>query len=124
MIVVQTDEGLLRFNFKKGESVRINAGKFQFTGGVNSSRVGELGVNRKGQLVMTLTEGSFEALNTETGAKAEVTAAKPLTQVPAAAAGAASATSASSGITAAIVAGVAGGVGLGVGVYESSKSPK
>jgi hypothetical protein len=125
-IVVQTDQGLLRFNFKKGESVRINAGKFQFTGGVNSSRVGELGVNRGGQLVMTLTEGSFEALNTETGARTEVSAAKPLTvtnQVPAAAAGAGSATSAGSAITAAAVAGVAGGVGIGVGIYESTKSP-
>jgi hypothetical protein len=125
-IVVQTDQGLLRFNFQKGESVRINAGKFQFTGGLSSSRVGELGVNRSGQLVMTLTEGSFEALNTETGARTEVTAAKPLTvtnQVPAAAAGAGAATSAGSAITAGIVAGVAGGVGVGVGVYESTKSP-
>lgn len=31
-IVVQTDQGLLRFNFKKGETVRINAGKFRFSG--------------------------------------------------------------------------------------------
>jgi hypothetical protein len=125
-IVVQTDQGLLRFNFKKGENVRINAGKYQFTGGVNAGRVGELGVNRSGQLVMTLTEGSFEALNTATGARTEVTAAKPLTdtnQVPAAAAGAGSATSAGSAITAAAVAGVAGGVGIGVGIYESTKSP-
>jgi hypothetical protein len=125
-IVVQTDQGLLRFNFKKGESVRINAGKYQFAGGDNSSRIGELGVNRNGQLVMTLTEGSFEALNTETGARTEVTAAKPLAvtnQVPAATAGAGTATTASSGITAAIVAGVAGGVGLGVGIYEDTKSP-
>jgi hypothetical protein len=125
-IVVQTDQGLLRFNFQKGESVRINAGKFQFAGGNNSSRVGELGVNRNGQLVMTLTEGSFEALNTETGARTEVTAAKPLTvtnQVPAVAAGAGTATTAGSAITAGIVAGVAGGVGVGVGIYESAKSP-
>jgi len=125
-IVVKTDQGLLRFNFKKGEDVRINAGKFQFTGGIGSGRVGELGVNRSGQLVMTLTEGSFVAMNAETGARTEVTTAKPLTvtnQVPAAAAGAGSATSASSGITAAIVAGVAGGVGLGVGIHESTKSP-
>jgi hypothetical protein len=125
-IVVQTDQGLLRFNFKKGENVRINAGKFQFTGGIGTSRVGELGVNRSGQLVMTLTEGSFVAVNTETSARTEVTPAKPLAvtnQTPAAAAGAGSATTASSGVTAAIVAGVAGGVGIGVGAYEATKSP-
>jgi hypothetical protein len=127
-IVVQTDQGLLRFNFKKGESVRINAGKFQFSGGNNTGRIGELGVNRSGQLVMTMTEGTFEALNTETGARTEVSSAKPLAvtnqaQAAAAAAGAGATTSAGSAITAAIVAGVAGATGIGVGVYEDTKSP-
>ncbi len=125
-IVVQTDQGLLRVNFKKGESVRINAGKFQFSGGSNAGRIGELGVNRSGQLVMTMTEGTFEALNTETGARTEVSAAKPLAvtnQGAAAAAGAGSAKTAGSAITAAIVAGVAAGVGIGVGIYEDTKSP-
>jgi hypothetical protein len=125
-IVVQSDQGLLRFNFKKGESVQINAGKFQFTGGINSGRIGELGVNRNGQLVMTLTEGTFEALNTETGARTEVSTAKPLAvtnQASAAVAGAGMAAKAGSAVTAAVVAGVGGGVGLGVGIHEATKSP-
>jgi hypothetical protein len=70
-IVVNADKGLLRFNFKKGESVQINAGKFQFAGGSESERIGELGMDGKGQLVMTMTAGRFEAVNTETGARAK-----------------------------------------------------
>src|SRR3974377_1333597 len=30
-LVVQANQGLLRFNFKRGEEVQINAGRFQFT---------------------------------------------------------------------------------------------
>ena len=77
-IVVQADQGLLRFNFKKGESIQINAGKFQFIGGDDSARIGELGLDGKGQMVMTMTEGRFDAVNTETGARMEVSPTKPL----------------------------------------------
>jgi hypothetical protein len=77
-LVVQTGQGLMRFNFQKGEDVRISAGNFEFTGGANSSRAGELGLNRSGQVVLTLTEGSFAALNTATGARTEVTPNRPL----------------------------------------------
>ncbi|MDM7997862.1 MAG: hypothetical protein QUT30_19505 [Acidobacteriota bacterium] len=127
-IVVNADKGLLRFNFKKGESVQINAGKFQFAGGSESERIGELGMDGKGQLVMTMTAGRFEAVNTETGARAEVSAAKPLnatTQGSSAAAGAGASTVGTSGITAAVVAGVAAGVMVGVGVEAATddKSP-
>ena len=126
-IIVQADKGLLRFNFKKGESVQINAGKFQFAGGNDSARIGELGLDGKGQLVMTMTEGRFDALNTETGARTEVSSAKPLnetTQGSAAAAGVGAAQG-SSYVTAAIVAGIAGGVMTGVGIKEATddKSP-
>jgi len=125
--LVQADKGLLRFNFKNGESVQINAGKFQFTEGSDSARVGELGLDGKGRIVMNMTEGRFEALNTETGARTEVSPAKPLnagTQGSAAAAGAGVSTTSSS-ITAGIIAGVASGVIVGVGIKEATdeKSP-
>jgi ligand-binding sensor domain-containing protein len=127
-IVVQADKGLLRFNFKRGESIQINAGKYQFTGGNDSARVGELGLDGKGQLVMNMTEGVLVALNTETGARAEVSPTKPLnvtTQGSAAAKGAGLATTAYAPVTAAIVAGVAAGVMVGVGIKEATddKSP-
>jgi len=127
-IVVNADKGLLRFNFKKGENIQINAGKFQFAGGSESERIGELGMDGKGQLVLTMTAGHFEALNTETGARTEVSAAKPLhaaAQGSAAAAGAGASTMGSSGITAALVAGVAAGVMVGVGIEAATddKSP-
>jgi hypothetical protein len=77
-LVVQASQGLMRFNFKKGEDVQINAGDFRFTGGASSNRIGELGLNRSGQVVLTLTEGSFAALNTANGARAEVRPSAPL----------------------------------------------
>ncbi len=78
ILIVKADQGLLRFSFKKGESVQIHAGKFQITGISDSSHVGELGLNSNGQIVMTVTEGTFSALNTETGTATEVTPTKPL----------------------------------------------
>jgi hypothetical protein len=125
-IVVQTDQGLLRFNFKKGEDVQIKAGKFQFTGGSDSERVGELGVNQSGQLVMTMTKGSFKSLNTETGESLDVTPAASMSvaapgQSAPAGAGVGKGTS-----TAAIVAGVAAaGVGMYFGIKAATddKSP-
>jgi hypothetical protein len=77
-LVVQASQGLMRFNFKRGEDVQIIAGNYQFSGGANSSRVGELGLNRNGQVVLTLTEGSFSALNTVTSARTEVSPNRPL----------------------------------------------
>ena len=126
--VINADKGLLRFSFKNGESVQINAGKYQFAGGNDSNRIGELGLDGKGQLVMTMTEGRFEALNTETGARVEVSPNQPLnvtTQAPAAAAGAGAAASGSSVVAAGVVAGVSAGVMTGVGIKEATedKSP-
>ena len=122
-LVVQSDQGLLRFNFKQGESVQINAGKFRFTGGTESERIGELGVNQSGQLVMTMTKGSFKALNTETGESLDVTPAASMTVAGAgqtAAAGGVGKTA----MTAALVAGVAGGAGIAFGVKDAlTKSP-
>jgi hypothetical protein len=77
-LVVQASQGLMRFSFNKGEDVRINAGSYEFTGGANSSRVGELGLNRNGQVVLTLTEGTFSALNTATNSRTEVSPNRPL----------------------------------------------
>jgi hypothetical protein len=128
-IVVQADQGLLRFNFIKGESIQINAGKFQFIGGDDSARIGELGLDGKGQMVMTMTAGRFDAVNTETGARLEVSPTKPLnvtTQGSAAAAGVgAAATTSTVSVAAAVIAGVGAGVVVGVGVKEATdeKSP-
>ncbi|HTY62200.1 MAG TPA: hypothetical protein VMG30_08060 [Acidobacteriota bacterium] len=120
---MQTDQELLRFNFKQGLSVQINAGKFRFTGGTDSERIGELGVNQSGQLVMTMTKGSFKALNAETGESLDVTPAALMT-VPGAGPKAATAGAGKTAMTAALVAGVAGGVGLAFGVKDSlTKSP-
>jgi hypothetical protein len=120
--VVTADKGLLRFNFKKGENVQINADKFQFVGGNDSARIGELGLDGKGQVVMTLAEGRFDALNTETGARVEVSPSKSLsvtTQGSAATTGA-GATTGSSVTLAVIVAGVAAGTMIGVGISEAA----
>lgn len=125
-LVIQADQGLLRFNFPKGEEVQIVAGKFRFSGGSDSERTGELGVNQSGHLVMTLNKGSFKALNTETGASLDVTPAASVSVTPAGPPPA----SGSSGMgkaewTAAIIAGVAAGFGLGWGIKAAvdDKSP-
>lgn len=78
-LVVQATQGLLRFNFKNGEDVQINAGKFKFNSvGQDSAHVGELGLNQNGQVVLAVTEGVFAALNTVTGERTEVLPNSPL----------------------------------------------
>jgi hypothetical protein len=72
-LVVAANRGLLRFNFLKGEEVQINAGRYSFTSvGKDSAHVGELGLNRNGQVVLTAAEGVFTCLNTASGEVAEV----------------------------------------------------
>lgn len=133
-LMVEASQGLMRFNFKKGEDVQISAGAYKFTGGANSNRVGELGLNRSGQVVMTLTEGNFAALNTATGARTEVNSTAPLMALnqggkgsaaeAGAAKGAGAGSSVGGGTAAAVVAGVAGAAGLGVGIHNATdKSP-
>jgi hypothetical protein len=77
-LVVQASQGLLRFNFLAGEQVKFDAGTYRFTTVGNSSHVGELGLNRSGQVVMTVAEGTLAAFNNATGSKAEVTPNNPL----------------------------------------------
>jgi hypothetical protein len=108
-LVVQADQGLLRFNFVKGEAVQINAGKFQFKGINESDHIGELGLNNKGEVVMTLKTGSFAAVNTETGVRTEVTPSKPL--VVAKQGGGAAAAGTNHLMTAGAIAGL-GGLGV------------
>ena len=125
-LIVKADEGLLRFNFKQGESVQIDAGKFQITGTGNSNHIGELGLSSKGQIIMTVAEGSFSALNTETGTRTEVTPTKPLSSESQASAalGAGSATTSSAVSTAGVVGSTAASaVGTIVGIKEAVKSP-
>jgi hypothetical protein len=78
-LVVKPVEGLLRFNFVKGEEVRINAGRYNFTAvGKDSAHTGELGLNRNGQIVLSMTEGVFNSIDTASGQQTEVTPNKPL----------------------------------------------
>jgi hypothetical protein len=71
-LVVDVDRGLIRFNFKKGEGVQINAGEYTFTTAGNSVSSGELGLNRSGQIAMNILDGAFAVLNTATGMQTEV----------------------------------------------------
>jgi len=130
VLVVNADQGSIRFNFVKGENVQINAGKFRITGINESNHIGELGLDSKGQLVMTVTEGTFSALNTETGEQATVAASagpqKAAVVLGAGStAGGAAAGTAAAVSTAGIVAAAAGSaVGTIVGVSEAVQSPE
>jgi hypothetical protein len=93
-LVVQAKEGLLRFNFIKGENVQIHAGKYTIKSKDGSAHVGELAMNSKGEIAMYVGEGAFTALNNVTGARNEVSSTNPIVtldqkMVGAAAAGAA-----------------------------------
>lgn len=76
-LVVQIDQGLLRFNFNKGEEVQINAGEYRFTTSGNIGHAGELGLNRTGQIAMNVLDGTFMVLNTATGMQTEVNSNSP-----------------------------------------------
>jgi len=83
-LVVHADKGAMDFNFIPGEDVSIQAGRYQF---VVSSRdranAGELALAADGRVVMSLTSGSFSALDTTSGARLEVSPAsvpEPLPQ--------------------------------------------
>jgi hypothetical protein len=132
-LIVEASQGLLRFNFLAGAQVKLDAGAYRFTTVGNSSHVGELGLNRSGQIVMTVTEGTLQAVNNTTGVTTEVSPDNPLVATAQSAsqeaAGQAAADFAvgtvsggSTGITAAVVAGVASAAGFGVGVHEATKS--
>jgi hypothetical protein len=139
-LVVQAKEGLLRFNFIKGEKVQINAGKYAFASANDSAHVGELGLDRNGQIVMNVTEGVFTTLNTATGVRSEASPNRPVVMMDqagksagaTASAGAAAAEDAAAGmktgmfigpILAIVIAVGAMSAGIGVAVYESTKSP-
>jgi hypothetical protein len=82
-LVVHADKGAIGFNFIPGEDVSIQAGAYQF---VASSRhranAGELAIDADGYVVMSLTSGSFSALNTASGARLEVSPASPPEPLP------------------------------------------
>jgi hypothetical protein len=131
-LVVKASEGLLRFNFVKGENVQINAGKYTFSSANGSAHVGELALNDKGEVIMYVGEGTFTALNNATGARSEVSLGNPIVAIDqstgAAAAGAAAqgrAVGKAEGfiplfLLILIIAGA--GAGAGVGIYEATKS--
>ena len=78
-LVMDVDQGLIRFSFKKGEGVQINAGEYTFTTAGDIGPAGELGLNRSGQIAMNVMEGAFAVLNTATGMQTEVNAEDPFT---------------------------------------------
>ncbi|MGA2263950.1 MAG: hypothetical protein ABSH28_21270 [Acidobacteriota bacterium] len=110
-LVVTADKGLLRLHFLKGEEVEIRAGNYTFTAlGTDSAHSAELGLNGKGDVVLTPTEGIFSSLNKATGARTEVSPDRPLVAVDQAA------KSGMSGAkTAAIVVGVGAAVATSIG---------
>jgi hypothetical protein len=71
-LVVQANQGLLRFGFPAGKQVQINAGDYKFTTVGNSDHIGELGLNRSGQVVLSVSKGAFTAFHAVTGALTEV----------------------------------------------------
>jgi len=77
ILLVRADEGFLRFNFLRGEEAEIDAGNYRFASFGNAAHVGELGVNRNGQLVLTVSEGGFDSLNTASGEHAGVLLGSP-----------------------------------------------
>jgi hypothetical protein len=79
VLSVQASNGLLRFNFEKGENVSIKAGKYNLSSAGNgTAHAGELGLNKNGQVVMALNKGVFAAYNTVTGERSEITPNTPL----------------------------------------------
>ena len=79
-LVMDVDQGLIRFSFKKGEGVQINAGEYTFTTAGDIGPAGELGLNHSGQIAMNILEGAFAVLNTATGVQTEVNAEDPFAE--------------------------------------------
>jgi hypothetical protein len=78
MLIVKARQGLIRFNFQKGELVQIAAGKYRFSPVNSSGHVGAVGLDEGGQIVMNMEEGVFSALNTDTGEMTQVAPDRPL----------------------------------------------
>jgi len=79
VLVIAATNGLLRFNFKRGEAVKIEAGHYRFTSAGNgTAHIGELGLNQSGQIAMSLREGVFSAVDLSKGERSEVTPDTPL----------------------------------------------
>ncbi len=76
-LVVEVDAGLLRFSFSRGEQVEIEAGGFRLRPAGDSETVGELGMNRRGQMAVNILEGAFGVLDTANGQRTEVSASRP-----------------------------------------------
>jgi len=77
-LVIKADQGLLRFNFAKGEDVSIDTGKYRITSEGSSGNMGELGLNSKGQMIVEMLEGSVSVLNKSTGQINKATLGRPL----------------------------------------------
>ncbi len=77
-LVLKAEKGLFRFNFAKGQNVRIQSGRYIFETVSEAPHVGSIGTNRNGQVAMILTEGTFAVANQDTGEQAEVTPETPL----------------------------------------------
>jgi hypothetical protein len=114
-LVANISQGLLRFNFAKGEDVQIHAGKFNFVVKGNSAHVGELGFNNKGEIAVTMSEGALSLVDSNGKAIAEVDSNHPFADVIA--------SGMSTTKTAALIGGAGAVVGASVGLKIIAKPP-
>jgi len=77
-LVINADQGLLRFNFAKGNDVRIETEKYQFTTEGSTENLGEIGLNRNGQVIVEMAQGAFHMMNKNTGVMSLVTPGQPM----------------------------------------------
>jgi len=114
-LIANVNQGMLRFNFVKGEDVQIHAGKFNFVVKGNSLHVGELGLNEKGEIVLTMSEGAMSLADNNGNVIAEVDSKHPFADVKN--------TGMSTAKTAAIIGGAGTAVGASVGLKLSAVKP-
>jgi hypothetical protein len=82
-LVVRANEGTIGFNFIPGEDVSLQAGAYQFVASARDCvNAGELALGADGRVVMSLTSGSFSAIDTTTGARLEISPASAPEPLP------------------------------------------
>lgn len=82
-LVVHANEGVIGFNFIPGEDVSIQAGAYQFVASARDrAHTGELTLAADRSVVMSLTSGSFSALDTASGVRFDVSPASAPESLP------------------------------------------
>jgi hypothetical protein len=73
-LLIHAEKGIISFNFIPGEEVSIQAGAYQFTAStLDRANTGEIALAADGRVAMSLSSGSFSALDTANGMRSEVT---------------------------------------------------